>query len=50
MNSTEVDKIVKAIFEKLEYELKFKMIPERLYTPQARVLAAQRLAFMKEYF
>jgi uncharacterized protein len=34
----------------LEYELKCKMIPERLHTPQAKAMAAQRLAFMDEYF
>jgi uncharacterized protein len=34
----------------LEYELKLKLIPQRLHTPQARAIAAQRLAFMVEYF
>jgi uncharacterized protein len=34
----------------LEYEIKFKMIPDRLHTKQAKAMAAERLAFMAEYF
>jgi uncharacterized protein len=34
----------------LEYEIKFKMIPDRLHTEQAKAMAAERLAFMAEYF
>lgn len=34
----------------LEFEIAFKHIPERLFTPQARVIAAERLAFMQTFF
>jgi uncharacterized protein len=34
----------------LEYELKFKLIPERLYTSRAKALAKERTAFMDQYF
>ena len=34
----------------LEYELKLKMIPQRLYTDEAKKVAEQRLSFMENYF
>jgi uncharacterized protein len=34
----------------LEFELKLKHIPERLYTRKAKEIAEQRLAFMEEFF
>lgn len=34
----------------LEYELKLKHIPERLYTSKARQIAADRVAFMDRFF
>lgn len=34
----------------LEYELKLKHIPERLYTAKARQIAADRVAFMDRFF
>lgn len=34
----------------LEYELKLKHIPERLYTAKARRIAADRVAFMGRFF
>lgn len=34
----------------LEYELKFKLIPARLYTARAKLFAADRLKFMEAYF
>lgn len=34
----------------IEYELKFKKIPEKLYTNKAKEIGRQRLEFMNEYF
>jgi len=34
----------------LEFEIAFKRIPDRLFTPQARAIAIDRLAVMQEYF
>lgn len=34
----------------LEFELKFKHIPERLYTQKAREIAKERLRFMENFF
>ncbi|MDH5754806.1 MAG: HD domain-containing protein [Candidatus Bathyarchaeota archaeon] len=34
----------------LEFELKFKHIPERLYTQKAREMAEERLHFMENFF
>jgi uncharacterized protein len=34
----------------LEFEIAFKHIPDRLFTPQARAIAAGRLAVMQAYF
>jgi uncharacterized protein len=34
----------------LEFELKFKRVPERLYTQEAREIAKQRLRFMGSFF
>ncbi len=34
----------------LEFEIAFKRIPDRLFTPQARVIAIDRLAVMQTYF
>jgi uncharacterized protein len=34
----------------LEFELKLRHIPERLYTRKAKEIAEQRLAFMEEFF
>lgn len=34
----------------LEFELKFKHIPERLYTQKAREMAKERLRFMENFF
>jgi uncharacterized protein len=34
----------------LEYELKFKHIPERLYTNHAKEIAKERLQFMEQFF
>lgn len=34
----------------LEFELKFKRIPERLYTEKARRIAQERLLFMEDFF
>jgi uncharacterized protein len=34
----------------LEYELKFKMLPARLHTPEARALAEERLEYMNAFF
>jgi len=34
----------------LEFELKFKQIPERLYTHKAREIAKERLRFMENFF
>jgi uncharacterized protein len=34
----------------LEFELKLKHIPERLYTRKAKEIAEQRLVFMEEFF
>jgi uncharacterized protein len=34
----------------LEFELKFKHIPERLYTQKAREIAKERLKFMENFF
>lgn len=34
----------------IEYEVKFKKIPERLYTEKAKEIGVKRLKFMKEYF
>jgi uncharacterized protein len=34
----------------LEFELKFKHIPERLYTRKAKEIAMERLAFMEDFF
>lgn len=34
----------------IEYETKFKHIPERLYTPKAKELAKQKIEYMKQFF
>lgn len=34
----------------IEYELKFKKIPEKLYTKKAKEIGIERLKFMEEYF
>ena len=34
----------------LEFETKFKHIPERLFTKRARIIAQERLEYMKKYF
>jgi uncharacterized protein len=34
----------------IEYELKFKHIPERLYTPKAKAISKERLQFMENFF
>lgn len=34
----------------IEYEVKFKKIPDKLYTEKARELGKERLKFMDEYF
>lgn len=34
----------------LEFELKIKKIPERLYTQKAKEISVRRIAYMKEYF
>lgn len=34
----------------LEFETKFKRIPEKLYTEEARKIAEQRLEFMEQFF
>jgi uncharacterized protein len=34
----------------LEFETKFKRVPEKLYTEEAREIAEQRLAFMEQFF
>lgn len=34
----------------IEYEVKFKKIPEKLYTEKAKEIGKRRLKFMKEYF
>lgn len=34
----------------IEYEVKFKRIPEKLYTDKAREIGNERLRFMEEYF
>jgi len=34
----------------LEFELKFKRIPERLYTQKAREMAKERMRFMEDFF
>ncbi|SCY62412.1 HD domain-containing protein [Alkaliphilus peptidifermentans] len=34
----------------IEYEVKFKKIPQKLYTKKAKELAIERLKFMEEYF
>jgi len=34
----------------LEFELKFKHVPERLYLRKAREIAKERLAFMEDFF
>jgi len=34
----------------LEFELKFKHVPERLYTQKAREIAEERLQFMEDFF
>lgn len=34
----------------LEFELKFKHVPERLYTQKAREIAKERLRFMENFF
>jgi len=34
----------------IEYELKLKHIPERLYTPKAKAIAKERLQFMENFF
>lgn len=34
----------------LEFELKFKLVPERLYTQKAREIAKGRLRFMENFF
>jgi uncharacterized protein len=34
----------------IEYEVKFKKVPDKLYTKKAREIGKERLNFMKEYF
>lgn len=34
----------------LEFETKFKRVPEKLYTEEARKIAGQRLGFMEQFF
>lgn len=34
----------------LEYEMKFKKVPEKLYTKRAREIGKNRLSFMDEFF
>ncbi|NMM62427.1 HD domain-containing protein [Clostridium sp. P21] len=34
----------------IEYEVKFKKIPDKLYTKKAKEIGKERLNFMKEYF
>lgn len=34
----------------IEYEVKFKKIPDKLYTEKAREIGKKRIEFMKEYF
>jgi uncharacterized protein len=34
----------------LEFETKFKQIPDRLYTQKAREIAKERLEYMKQFF
>jgi uncharacterized protein len=34
----------------LEFEIAFKRIPDRLFTPQARAIAVDRLAVMQAFF
>jgi len=34
----------------IEYEVKFKKIPDKLYTRKAKEIGTRRLEFMKEYF
>ncbi len=34
----------------IEYELKFKKVPDKLYTKKAKEIGKERLEFMKEYF
>jgi uncharacterized protein len=34
----------------LEFETKFKRVPEKLYTEEARKIAEQRLSFMEQFF
>lgn len=34
----------------IEYEVKFKKIPDKLYTKKAKEIGKERLEFMKEYF
>lgn len=34
----------------IEYETKLKRIPDRLYTPKAREIGQERLAFMEQFF
>jgi uncharacterized protein len=34
----------------LEFETKFKQVPEKLYTEEARKIAEQRLGFMEQFF
>ncbi|WP_298839602.1 HD domain-containing protein [Clostridium sp.] len=34
----------------IEYEVKFKKIPDKLYTKKAKEIGKRRLEFMKEYF
>lgn len=34
----------------IEFECKYKKIPGRLYTPKAKEIAVERLAFMEQYF
>jgi len=34
----------------LEFETKFKHIPDKLYTPKAKELAKKRIEFMKQFF
>lgn len=34
----------------IEYEIKFKKIPEKLYTMKAKEIGKARLKFMEEYF
>lgn len=34
----------------IEYEVKFKKIPDKLYTKRARELGVERLSYMKDYF